>query len=113
VRPVQGNLATIAAGSARFSYSTNGVNWTQVGITVTGLTEGNFSEVGANAANVLFGSGPPYSSFSGKLYGVTIRDGSGVIRYNPNLTVLSSGQTGTFTDTAATPNVWTINGNIQ
>jgi hypothetical protein len=113
VTPVQGNLAPLASACARFSYSTNGAKWTQLGATVTGLAEGNFSEVGANAANVIFGSAPPYATFSGKLYGVTIRDGSGAIRYNPDITTLSSGQTGTFTDTAATPNVWNINGTIN
>jgi hypothetical protein len=113
VTPAQGNMSPLAAGCARFSYSTNGTNWTQLGTTVTGLGEGSFSEVGANAANIIFGSAPPYASFAGNFYGVSIRDGSGAIRYNPDLTSLPSGQTGTFTDTAATPNVWTINGTIN
>lgn len=81
---------------------------------MSGLTEGNFSEVGASAENVSFGAAPPYAPPPpAKLYSVSIRDGSGAIRYNPDLTALSSGQTGMFTDTAATPNVWTINGTIN
>jgi hypothetical protein len=112
VTPVQGNADSLSAGCARFSYSTRGTTWTQIGTTVTGLMEGSFSEVGANAANVFFGSCPSVA-FAGKIYGVQIRDGSGSIRYNPDLTGLSSGQTGIFTDLSATPNVWTINGTIN
>jgi len=114
ILPVQGNIEPLAAGSARFSYSTNGTNWAQLGILLNGLTEGSFSGAGASAANVLFGASSPYATPGpAKLYSVRVLDASGAVRYNPNLTALSSGQTGTFNDTAATPNVWTINGTIN
>jgi hypothetical protein len=114
VTPVQGNTATLASGSARFSYSTNGTNWTQLGSLTTGLSTGGFTQVGTGGdGSVAFGSSPPYAVFTGKYYKATVRDGSGAIRYNPNLTALASGQTGIFTDTAATGNTWTINGTIN
>ena len=111
-----GALNGIAAGSAVFGYSLDGGNtYTQLGTTVTGAgtTPIGSSEGTTNDAAMVIGSydtttanTPP----TGKVYRVTAKDDAGKVLFNPDFTIQTTGNTGSFADTAATPNTWNYNG---
>lgn len=106
VTPTSGPLTSIPSASYVFSYSTDGTTWTQLGTTITGLNTSGFN---VSAAGIYPTVGTNSSTFTGRIYNVVARKGSGAILFNPDFTTLATGQTGTFNDTAATPNNWTLN----
>jgi hypothetical protein len=103
-------VIVIPAGSAVFSISVDGVNWTQVGSTISG---GATAGIGAGSTAIpVCGGNDTINIMSGNFYAARMYSASGSLRYSPDFTTLLTGQTGTFTDDAASPNTWSINATV-
>ena len=103
----------VAPGKIVFDYSTDyGQTWTQLGAVVSGATGGISRPSGSNAQNRAAGTVGSFV-FAGNIYKVYAKNEAGLFDMNPDFTALASGQTGTFADTAGTPNTWTINGTVS
>jgi len=103
-------VSIIPPGSAVFSISVDSVNWLQIGTTVAG---GATAGIAAGPQGIpVCGSNDSTNIMTGRFYTLRMYSASGALRYSPDFTTLSTGQTGAFTDNAASPNIWTISGNV-
>jgi hypothetical protein len=84
---------TWGARTITFMYSVDGTNWTSLGYTSI-----NYDVTGGTGASI--GAGGP-----DRVYGLTMRDASGTVLYNPDFTAQATGAT-SFTDSAG--KVWTV-----
>lgn len=103
----QGGTAFVApAGSAAFFYSVDGITWTQLGTTVTGLPT---TGINAKGACVVGHGGNADTPASGKFYKVVCRDETGIV-YSPDFTAQATGIT-SFVD--AQGSTWNINNSTE
>lgn len=92
--------------SGTFYQSTDGSNWTGVGVADAGATTG--STLFDNSTVAVTVGGNPAANLTARVYSVQIRDGiDGTLVANPDFTKLAPGTT-SFRD--AQDNVWTLNG---
>lgn len=97
----------LAPGAAAFFTSPDGVTWTQLGATVTGLGATGLRSRGVSPPNPVVGyDGGSDTHPVGKVYRVEVRD-SAKILWNPDFTAQPAG-TRTFADTAPTQNTWIV-----
>jgi hypothetical protein len=88
----------LAAATCQFLYSTDaGATWTQMGALNTVVTAGVSKASAITKAYVL-----------GKFYKAVVQDENGAILVNPDVTIQTSNAS--FQDTAASPNIWAIDG---
>jgi hypothetical protein len=104
----------VPPGTAIFYTSPGGPNptWTQLGAEVTGEQTG-LSHLGASSAPIVFGdtNQTGWTTNTCYIYEATVQNSTTILA-NPNFHVQPTTASGSFVDTAATPNTITLNTNI-
>jgi hypothetical protein len=104
-----GALNGFASATTTFLVSTDkGASWQQLGTTITTNTKGFAT---STVAPTLVGSTTAQKAMA-RVYGVQALGSGGTVLFSPDFTTRSFAQKGTFSDTAATPNTWTLSGAI-
>ncbi|WP_298689080.1 glycoside hydrolase family 30 beta sandwich domain-containing protein [uncultured Sphingomonas sp.] len=104
-----GTAFSVPAGSAAFFYSTDGITWTQLGSTVTGLPTTGLNQKGG--APVVGHNGNSDTPPTGKFFKAIVRNSTAIL-WNPDFTIQASA-IASFADTAPTPNTWNINNSTE
>jgi hypothetical protein len=105
---IGGSAVVMAPGTAAFFYSFDGVTYTQLGATVTGLTTNGFKANGTTGSGWSIGGIAGQTVPNGKVFSASVRDSAKTL-ISPTFTALpTTGPTSTFADNATTPNTYSF-----